>query len=97
MRVGRIIKLHVTSYQRKSIGPKFRGPLMFMQVEQHKVMPERIDNFYSCAKDSETSPRFVHVENLCTLLASVADRSENPSMVNLIPIAQAFPVSWIAE
>jgi hypothetical protein len=97
VRVGKIINLYVTSYKRNSLGPKYKGVLMFMLVDQHKVMPERIDNFYSCAADSETSLKFVNVEDLCTLLSLVNARSGDPTMVNLVPVAHAFPISWIKE
>ena len=95
LRVGRIMNLHVTTYKRKSIGPKYQGTVLFMRIMENTVMPERIDNFYECARQCTTSPKFVRVQDLCTLMAEVDARSGNPLLVNLIPIATAFPVSWI--
>ena len=97
VRVGRMLNLFITTYKRKSLGPKYQGTTLFMKMMEHKVMPERIDNYYRCASISETTPVYVRVEDLCTLLAQVADHSGNPNMVNLLPLAHAFPVSWISE
>jgi hypothetical protein len=100
--VGRIVDLHITPYRRNRLGPKFKGNLLHMRIEQNVVMPERIGNFYRCKKDAETNTVFVRVADLCTLLAEVPDRpckehSGDPSMINILPLAHAFPVSWIAE
>jgi hypothetical protein len=64
---------------------------------QHNVMPERVDNFYVCAENSDTSVKYVRVQDLCTLLAEVSPRNGNEAMVNLVPIAHAFPVSWVVS
>jgi hypothetical protein len=56
-----------------------------------------VENFYACAANSETSVKFVRVQDLCTLLAEVSPRTVNPNMINLVPIAHAFPLSWVAE
>jgi hypothetical protein len=93
--VGRIVNLFVASYKRKTLGPKYQGTVLFMKVLEHKVMPERVDNFYVCANNSETSPKFVRIEDFCTLLAEVKARSEKPNEVNLVPVAHAFPMSWM--
>ena len=84
-------------YQRKQVGPKYKGTMLFMTMLQHNVMPERVDNFYACAAISDTSVKYVRVQDLCTQLAEVAPRTERPNMINLVPIAQAFPVSWCVE
>lgn len=102
LRVGRLQNLFVVSYQRRTLGPKYKGAFLLMCMEQHLVMPQRVDNFYRCAKDSATETVFVRVEDLCTLLAEVPDRPSrehlgDPDMVNLLPLAHAFPVSWISE
>jgi hypothetical protein len=91
-----MVNLFITTYKRKSVGPKYKGTVLYMKIMEHNVRPERIDNFYACARNSETSTKFVRVADLCTLLAEVNDRSGNPNVVNLIPIAHAFPISWIA-
>jgi hypothetical protein len=95
--VGRLVNLYITTYKRKTVGPKYKGVYLFMKMLVHTVQPERVDNFYRCAKISDTNPTFVRVADLCTLLAEVPDRSGDPTMVNLLPLAHAFPVSWIAE
>jgi len=92
--VGRIVNLFVITYKRKTLGPKNKGTVLFMKVFEYNVMPERVDNFYVCAKNSTTVPKFVRVEDFCTLLAEVDSRSGNPDEVNLVPIAHAFPVTW---
>jgi hypothetical protein len=95
LRVGRIVSLFVITYKRKAVGPTYKGTVLFMKVLQHNVMPERVDNFYVCAKNSTTIDKFVRVEDFCTLLAEVDSRSGNPNEVNLVPVAHAFPVSWV--
>jgi hypothetical protein len=94
--VGRIVNLFVVNYKRKQVGPKYQGKVLFMKIEEHKVTPERVDNFYACAAISATSVKYVRVQDLCTLLAEVKPRTVDPSMLNLVPIAHAFPVSWVA-
>jgi hypothetical protein len=96
LRVGRIVSLHVVPYKRKRVGPKNKGEMLFMKIKQHNVMPEKVDNFYACAAVSDTSIKYVRVQDLCTLLAEVKPRTVSPNMVNLVPIAHAFPVSWVA-
>ncbi len=92
-----MVHLSVITYKRKQVGPKYQGTVLFMKVLQHNVMPERIANFYSCAEISETSIQYVRVQDLCTLLAEVEPRSRELGMVNLVPIAHAFPVSWVVS
>jgi hypothetical protein len=94
--VGRLISLYVVPYKRKSVGPKYKGEVLFVRMKEHNVMPETVDNFYACAANSSTSIKYVRVQDLCTLLAEVKPRLVNPTMVNLVPIAHAFPVSWVA-
>lgn len=89
--------MFVIPYKRKRVGPKYQGTVLFVKMLQHNVMPERVDNFYVCAENSETSVKYVRVQDLCTLLAEVEPRTPNPNMVNLVPIAHAFPVSWVAS
>ena len=96
MRVGRMVSLFVVPYKRKQVGPKYQGKILFMKILEHNVMPEKVDNFYACAAISETSVKYVRVQDLCTLLAEVNPRTVDPNMVNLVPIAHAFPVSWVA-
>ena len=95
--MGRLICLYVVPYKRKTVGPKYKGTVLFMKILQHNVMPERVDNFYACAENSETSVKYVRVQDLCTLLAEVKPRTVSPNMVNLVPIAYAFPLSWVAQ
>ena len=83
--------MFVVRYQRKQIGRCYKGTVLFMKMLQHNVMPERVDNFYVCAENSATSVKYVRVQDLCTLLAEVS------AMVNLVPIAHAFPVSWVVS
>ena len=102
LRVGRMVNLFVVSFQRKALGPKYKGTVLLMCMEEHLVMPESVENYYRCASDSTTANVFVRVADLCTLLAEVPDRPcrehlGDPDMVNLIPLATAFPVSWISE
>jgi hypothetical protein len=97
MRVGRMVKLHIATYQRLRVGPKYAGRVLFMEVQELTEMPERVENFYVCAKHAETSRRYVAVENMCTLLADVDDRYDDPNIVNLVPLTHAFPVSWVNE
>ena len=97
LQVGRVVNMCFVRYQRKQVGPKYKGTMLFMTMLQHNVMPERVDNFYACAAISDTSVKYVRVQDLCTLLAEVAPRTESPNMINLVPIAQAFPVSWCVE
>ena len=97
LRVGRMVNLFVITYKRKTVGRQYQGTVLFMKMLQHTVMPERVDNFYACAADSETTEKYVRVQDLCTLLAEVKPRTWNPNMVNLVPIAHAFPVSWIVS
>jgi hypothetical protein len=67
---------------------------MFMKMLQHNVMPERVDNFYVCADNSDTTIKYVRLQDLCTLLAEADPRTPTPNMLNLVPISHAFPVSW---
>jgi hypothetical protein len=97
LRVGRLDCLYVVPYKRKSVGPKYKGEVLFMRMEEHNVRPENVDNFYACAAISQTSVKYVRVQDLCTLLAEVKPRLVSTTMVNLVPIAHAFPVSWVAE
>jgi hypothetical protein len=97
LRVGRTVNLLVIPFKRKQVGPKYQGTMLFMKMLQHNVMPERVDNFYACAKNSETTVRYIRVQDLCTLLAEVEPRTGAPNMVNLVPIAHAFPVSWVVS
>jgi hypothetical protein len=60
-------------------------------------MPERVENFYACAEFNETSLKYVRVQDLCTLLAEVNPRTVRANTINLVPIAHAFPVSWVAS
>lgn len=92
-----MVRMFVVTYKRKRVGRKYKGTILFLEMLQHNVMPERVDNFYACAEESDTSGRYVRVQDLCTLLAEVKPRTERPSMVNLVPIAHAYPVSWVAE
>ena len=92
-----MLNLITIPYKRKRVGPKYKGTVLFMKILQHDVMPERVDNFYACAKISETNVKYVRVQDLCTLLAEVKPRTVNPNMVNLVPIAHAFPVSWVVS
>jgi hypothetical protein len=94
LRVGRTVQVIVITFQRKRMGPKYKGTVLFMKMLQHNVMPERVDNFYACAAVSDTTPKYVRVQDLCTILAEVLPRTVSPNMVNLVPIAHAFPVSW---
>ena len=95
--VGKLDSLFIVPYQRKSVGPKYKGEMLFMRMHQHNVRPENVDNFYAYAAASTTSVKYVRVQDLCTILAKVKTRVPNPAMVNLVPIAHAFPVSWIAS
>jgi hypothetical protein len=97
LQVGKLDSLFIVPYQRKSVGPKYKGEMLFMRMHQHNVRPENVDNFYACAAASTTSVKYVRVQDLCTILAKVKTRVPNPAMVNLVPIAHAFPVSWIAS
>jgi hypothetical protein len=94
LKVGKTLQVMIVTYKRKRVGPKYKGTVLFMKMMQHNVMPTMVDNFFTCAVTCETSLQYVRVQDLCTLLAEVAPRSENPNMVNLVPIAHAFPVSW---
>jgi len=94
LKVGKTINLFTLTYKRKRVGPKYQGTMLFLKMLQHNVMPKRVDNFYECAANSATSVAYVRVQDLCTLLAEVKPRSMKPNMVNLVPIAHAFPVSW---
>jgi hypothetical protein len=96
LRVGKVIQLVVTTYQRKTVGPRYKGVVLFVKMLEYNVMPERVDNFYVCPPENESSLKFVRVEDLCTLLAQVKPRTGNVNEVNLVPIAHAFPVMWIA-
>lgn len=93
--MGKLVNMFVVTYKRKQVGPKYQGTILFMKMLQHNVMPKRVANFYECPAINETSVRYVRVEDLCTLLASVKPHTERPGMVNLVPIAHAFPVSWV--
>jgi hypothetical protein len=88
------VQLVKITYKRKRVGPKNQGTVLFMKMMQHNVMPERVDNFFVCASNSDTTMKYVRVQDLCTLLAEVNPRSDNVNIVNLVPIAHAFPVSW---
>ena len=94
--MGRLVSLYVVPYKRKSVGPKYKGEVLFVKIKEHNVMPEKVDNFYACAANSRTSVKYVRVQDLCTLLAEVNPRLVSATMVNLVPIAHAFPVSWVA-
>ena len=61
LRVGKLICLYVIPYKRKRVGPKYKGTVLFMKILQHNVMPERVDNFYACAAESETTVKYVRV------------------------------------
>ena len=95
--MGKLDSLFVVPYKRKSVGPKYKGEILFMRMKEHNVRPENVDNFYACASASTTSLKYFRVQDLCTLLAEVKPFTVNPAMVNLVPIAHAFPVSWIAS
>jgi len=97
LRVGRMVNLLFIKFKRKRVGPKYQGTILFINMLQHNVAPERIDNFYACEASSETTARYVRVQDLCTLLAEVNPRTVSPNMVNLVPIAHAFPVSWVVS
>ena len=97
LRVGRMVNMFVITYKRKRVGRKYQGTVLFLKMLQHNVMPERVQNFYVCAAISETSVKYVRVQDLCTLLAEVEPRTVSPNMVNLVPIAHAFPVSWVVS
>ena len=90
-----MVSLFVVPYKRKNVGPKYKGEVLFLRMQEHNVRPENVDNFYACASVSATSVKYVRVQDLCTLLAEVKPRTVNPSVVNLVPITHAFPVSWI--
>ena len=92
-----MVNMYIVTYKRHRVGPKYQGTIMFVKMLQHNVMPERVDNFYACRKKSETSVKYVRVQDLCTLLAEVRPRTEQPNVINLVPIAHAFPVSWVAS
>jgi hypothetical protein len=92
-----MVNMFVISYKRKRVGPKYQGEVLFMKMLQHNVMPERVDNFYACAAISTTTVKYVRVQDLCTLLAEVKPRTVAPNMVNLVPIAHAFPMSWVVN
>ena len=92
-----MLNLITIPYKRKRVGPKYKGTVLFMKILQHDVMPERVDNFYACAAISATTMRYVRVQDLCTLLAEVKPRTVDPNMVNLVPIAHAFPMSWVVS
>ena len=92
-----MINMFVVTYKRKRLGPKYKGTVLFLKMLEHNVMPERVQNFYACAAISETSVKYVRVQDLCTLLAEVDPRTVSPNMVNLVPIAHAFPVSWVVS
>lgn len=94
-----MVNMFVINYKRKRVGPKYQGTVLLLKMLQHNVMPERVQNFYACAVNSETSVKYVRVQDLCTLLAEVKPRTESPNMVNLVPIAHAFPVSchWVVS
>ena len=92
-----MVNMLFITFKRKRVGPKNQGTILFMKVLQNNVMPERVDNVYACAENSETTARYVRVQDLCTLLAAVRPRTVSPNMVNLVPIAHAFPVSWVVS
>ena len=89
--MGRLVSLYVVPYQRKSVGPKYKGEVLFMRMKELNVMPETVDNFYACAANSQTSIKYVRVQDLCTLLAEVRPRFVNPTMVKLVPVAMLSP------
>jgi hypothetical protein len=93
--VGKLVNMFVVTYKRKQVGPKYQGTILFMKMMQHNVMPKRVFNFYECPSINETSVRYVRVQDLCTLLATVSPHTASPNRVNLVPIAHAFPVSWV--
>ena len=97
LRVGRTIQVITITFKRKRMGPKYKGTVLFMKMLQHNVMPERVDNYYACAAISDTTLKYVRFQDLCTILAEVIPRNFGPDMVNLVPIAHAFPVSWCAD
>ena len=92
-----MVNMFAITYKRKRVGPKYQDTVLFMKMLQHNVMPELVDNFNVCAEISETSVTYVRVQDLCTLLAEVNPRTVNPNMVNLVPIAHAFPVYWVVS
>jgi len=92
-----VVNLYIVTFKRKRLGPKYQGTVLFMKMMELKVMPDRVHNFYRCKRNSETTPKYVRVSELCTLLAEVDDHAGVPNMSNLIPIAHAFPISWISE
>jgi hypothetical protein len=92
-----MVQLVATTFKRKSVGRKYKGTVLFMKMLQHDVMPEKVHNYYVCAKNRSTAVQYVRVQDLCTLLAEVPDRAGDANKVNLVPICHAFPVSWIAD
>ena len=90
-----MICLCSVDFKRKTLGPKNKGTVLFLRIMQHNVMPTRVDNLYVSTKHNETTEKFVPVQNMNSLLAEVPPRSGHPDMVTLIPIARAFPVSWV--
>jgi hypothetical protein len=97
LRVGRTVHMLSIDFKRKRVGPQYKGTVLFMKMLQYNVMPERVENFYACAAMSETSEKYVRVQDLCTLLAEAPHRSGRDNMIDLVPIAQAFPVSWVVS
>lgn len=92
--MGRTVQVIVIDYKRKRVGPKYKGTVLFMKMMQHNVRPESVDNFFVCSEDNEKSLKYVRIQDLCTLLAEVDPRCGKQGLVNLVPIAHAFPVSW---
>jgi hypothetical protein len=95
LRVGELVNMFVVTYKRKRVGPKYQGTVLFMKMMQYNVTPKRKANYYECRSVNETSVKYVRVQDLCTLLASVRSNTSRANRINLVPIAQAFPVSWV--
>jgi hypothetical protein len=86
----------ITTFKRKQMGRKYQGKVLFMLVLERSRIPVKVDNYYVCDRVANTTEKYVRVSDMCALLAEVDDRDANPSKINLVPIAHAFPISWIA-
>ena len=83
-------------FQAQAHGPQVPGHGPLLLVLENNVVPVKVDNFYVCDRETNTSEKYVRVSDMCALLAEVDDRTGNPNKHNLLPIAHAFPISWIA-
>ena len=91
-----MVNLAVTTYQRKNVGRKYKGTVLFLRILEYTNTPTKVENYFVCSRISRTVERWVRVEDMCTLFAEVDDKDGDEAKVNLLSISHAFPVSWIA-